>query len=311
MDTATRIRVARAAAGMKQSELAELAGVPQSEISRIETGTIRPLSSTVDRLMQALDGHAVDVRKRPTVLAGGHADDHSPGTLRTVDLTGDVSPIDWLVGGMVARGAVTMLAGQEGSGKSMLAQSLAGAAVRGRHSLIGMDVQPARVWIVDAENGEQLIRQRFAGFGMQGHEWQRLRISEARGFDLMLDVEQLHAGLREWHADLVIFDTWTSLWGGSEAFAPGVKRCLNSLRELAQEHGCGVLLLHHTTKTRSASVVAYRGSSAVGGTVEAVFLLLRDELDRRTLRCHKMRLGAEPGERRFRLTGSGVRPLDS
>jgi XRE family transcriptional regulator, regulator of sulfur utilization len=46
---------ARVALGMTQRQLAELAGVPQADISRIERGAGNPTEATLQRLARALD----------------------------------------------------------------------------------------------------------------------------------------------------------------------------------------------------------------------------------------------------------------
>src|SRR5437868_1866060 len=82
------------------------------------------------------------------------------------------------------RRAVTLLAGAPGSGKSLLAQSIAAAAVSGRGNVAGIGVEPARVCIVDGENGEDLIQRRFTALGLEAATWgTRLRVFAAEGFD--------------------------------------------------------------------------------------------------------------------------------
>lgn len=71
MDTAARLREARAKAGLTQSALSRLTGVPQPNISAIERGRVEPKSETVGRLMEALRERPSEVlfRKRDQVLA--------------------------------------------------------------------------------------------------------------------------------------------------------------------------------------------------------------------------------------------------
>ena len=53
MSIASIVREARRRAGLTQAELAERAGVPQSTIGRIESGTRVPSSEMVERLVDA------------------------------------------------------------------------------------------------------------------------------------------------------------------------------------------------------------------------------------------------------------------
>ena len=57
------LRWARGRAGLTQRRLAALAGVPQSTVSRIESGAIDPRISTVQRLLRSC-GYEIDARPR-------------------------------------------------------------------------------------------------------------------------------------------------------------------------------------------------------------------------------------------------------
>ena len=50
-----QIAVARKAAGMTQAQFGELAGLPQSNVSRIERGVFRPSIPTLSRIAGVLD----------------------------------------------------------------------------------------------------------------------------------------------------------------------------------------------------------------------------------------------------------------
>jgi transcriptional regulator with XRE-family HTH domain len=67
MERGNLLRWARGRAGLTQRRLAGLAGVPQSTVSRIESGAIDPRTSTLRRLLQAC-GYDLEARPR---LGGG------------------------------------------------------------------------------------------------------------------------------------------------------------------------------------------------------------------------------------------------
>ncbi|MGH2662910.1 MAG: helix-turn-helix domain-containing protein [Actinomycetota bacterium] len=52
MDSGRVLRQARRRAGLTQRELAEKAGVPQSQVARIESGAVVPGVDTLDRLLE-------------------------------------------------------------------------------------------------------------------------------------------------------------------------------------------------------------------------------------------------------------------
>jgi len=294
-----QLRIARAAQGWTQQQLAEAAGIAQADISRIERGLTNPTIRTVERLFGVL-GHG-----GPASVRNGHRRQETRGVLRPVCHSDEAPAVEWLVEGFLSRGAVTMLAGAPGSGKSLLAQSIAAAAVSGNGNVAGIGVEPARVCIVDGENGEDLIQRRFTALGLEAAAWStRLRVFAAEGFDLVSDLEQLDATLAADPCDLLILDAWVSLWTGSEASVDAVKQCFGGLRELSRTHRLGTVLIHHTTK----GAATYRGSGAIASTLEAVFTLTRGDRDpERVLACQKMRLGPEPPVRNLEVSEAGFR----
>jgi predicted transcriptional regulator len=59
MSVAEAVRTARRQAGLSQRELARRAGVPQSTVGRLESGTFRARADTVDKLLAAMQCEVV------------------------------------------------------------------------------------------------------------------------------------------------------------------------------------------------------------------------------------------------------------
>lgn len=66
MDAARVLRQARRRAGLTQRGLAERAGVPQSQIAKIESGAVVPRVDTLDRLLEAC-GEGLEALPRPGI----------------------------------------------------------------------------------------------------------------------------------------------------------------------------------------------------------------------------------------------------
>lgn len=60
MDYATKFRIVRNARGLKQTELADMTGIPNTYISLIETGKMIPSGDWETKLKAALDWPADD-----------------------------------------------------------------------------------------------------------------------------------------------------------------------------------------------------------------------------------------------------------
>lgn len=240
--------------------------------------------------------------------------------LRVLDmerlLTTDPEPVPWIAAPLLARGAVTMLAGREGQGKSMLALALAAAIGHGS-TVAGIRCEQGRVLVVDAENGEREAHRRVRGLGVKAGA---LVYVEADGFNLRTQLDQLAALLADHAPDVLVLDSFRSLAPGlDENDSAPVEATLGPLRGLARHHDCGVLLLHHAAKASDG----YRGSTAIGAAVELGFTLARERDDpqartRRRLACWKCRLAPEPEPRWLTLEahdgrvviGSAEQPAD-
>ena len=138
-------------------------------------------------------------------------------------LTGEPEPVDWLIDAVVARGTLTLLAGREKEGKSLLSLAFAARAVVGGGTLAGIDVASASVVIVDAENGQREVHRRLRSLQIARHDedsdrrrrrlrnpacryeqeaddrWLRIEADRERGLLLVDEAQPFHptAGARE------------------------------------------------------------------------------------------------------------------
>lgn len=267
--------------------------------------TVRPSGGvTVDTPGENRRGNG-DLR----VSAGGVSDTPltpPPDTrpkLRVLDvermLTTDPPPVPWTVEPLLATGCVTLLAGREGQGKSMLALALAAAVGHGAH-VAGFDCHAGTVLYVDAENGEREAHRRVRGLGVKPGT---LVYAEAQGFNLRHDMGLLAALMAEHEPSVVVLDSLRSLAPGlDENDSAQAEATLRPVAHIAQNTGTPVLLLAHAGKAGHE----YRGSTAIGAAVELGFTLARHPDDphgrtRRRLTCWKSRPAPEPEQRWIEL----------
>lgn len=76
-------------------------------------------------------------------------------------------PVAWQIDRLAVRGDVTVLTGDPGAGKSVLALALAGAVARGE-SIAGIGCENGSALCVDAENGRREIHRRLHSLGITG-----------------------------------------------------------------------------------------------------------------------------------------------
>ena len=124
------------------------------------------------------------------------------------------APVPFVLEPMLVEGCVTMLAGREGRGKSMLALAIAAALGRGALLLdvAGMPVGlGGRVLYIDAENGEPEIHRRLHGLDVQSG---RLAYVEADGFDLRRELGRVERLVAKHKPRLLVLDSMRSLAPG-------------------------------------------------------------------------------------------------
>jgi hypothetical protein len=192
-------------------------------------------------------------------------------------LATDPPPVPWLVEGLAARGCLTMLAGREGVGKSMLAVALGVCMASGGGRVGPLTCHGGPVLIVDAENGEHEAHRRVRGLGLPEGMVGVFSWFECVAGDLLnpQGITDLDDVLAEMRPSLVVLDSFASLWRGRENEAENVQPDLDVLRNLLRRHDAGGLLLHHQGKGGAE----YRGSTAIGAACEITAGLGREKDD--------------------------------
>jgi hypothetical protein len=210
-------------------------------------------------------------------------------------------PVPWIVDGLAVRGALTIISGREGAGKSLLAMGLAAGVARGE-TQAGISCCVGRVLIVDAENGEYETHRRVHTLGLPDSVVMYQPDHGGR-FDLRADLGELDRLLAKHTPDLLILDSFRSLWGGEENDSGEVAKVLDAVRNLVRQRSTAALLLAHSGK--AVGPVGYRGSTAIGASAELGFTLVRErganDPERRSLTCWKCRPAPMPDTAWFRF----------
>lgn len=189
-------------------------------------------------------------------------------------------PREWEVEGWIPRGEVTLLYGDGGIGKTLLAHQYATAAASGR-SWLGQPTRKARVMAFLCEDSADELHRRQVDInhmlGVSPSDLDGLRLVSRKNFDNLLgrwDRDKsklvltplwhaLCADARAFGADVLIVDTIADTYGGSEidrvqvnAF---VKTCLGGL---ASAIGGSVIALGHPSVSGKSSGDGTSGSTA-------------------------------------------------
>jgi predicted ATP-dependent serine protease len=118
-------------------------------------------------------------------------------------LATEPEPVPWTAEPILAEGCVTMLAGREGQGKSMLALAI-GAAIGHGATVAGIECQLGKIPYIDAENGEREAHRRIHGLGVKSGT---LEYVEAVGFDLATDIGLIAELVDEHRPTVLVLDS--------------------------------------------------------------------------------------------------------
>ncbi len=204
--------------------------------------------------------------------------------------------IDWLWKERIARGKLTVLAGDPGLGKSFVKLDIAARISKG---LAWPDTpdethKPGGVVLLSAEDGiADTIRPRLDAAGADVSrivaieavsERERSGKARARSFDLTSDIETLEHAVREVdNCKLVIIDPITAYLGATDSHKNGeIRGLLAPLSAFAEKHDVAVLMVSHLNKnTGGAAIYRTMGSLAFTAAARAAWIVIKDDNDQR------------------------------
>jgi hypothetical protein len=198
-------------------------------------------------------------------------------------------PIRWLWQGRIARGKVTLVAGNPGLGKSQFTAYLAARVTMG-------GAWPARegrspigsVIMLSAEDDiADTIRPRLEAAGAdieRVHVLTAVRDADAvRSFNLGRDLATLETALQQLgDVVLIIIDPITAYMAGTDSHKNSdVRALLAPVSDLASRHGAAIVVISHLNKGGGAGDAMGRitGSIAFSAAARAAFLIQKDAED--------------------------------
>lgn len=170
--------------------------------------------------------------------------------------------MEWLIEGIIPKGAVSLLFGRGGIGKTTLALQICDAIASGG-SFLGIPAEKTPVIYIDYENSLAILVDRLKKVGGE-----QVLFWTAADSPAQLDRDpQAYVNLLKSHPNaLLIFDTLRSAQTGDENESRSMALVMQTLRQL-RDQGATVILLHHT---RKGSDSTYKGSTAIFDLVDHV-----------------------------------------
>lgn len=225
----------------------------------------------------------------------------------------------WYIEGVIPGSQVTLLSGDGGTGKSLLAYQIGVAGALGVKT-IGLAPSEGRVIYLAAEDDTDELRRR--GFDILTS--MSRRFADLAGKMRILPMAGLNAELmfinpdrqpqftdfatkignlvKEFRPQLLILDTSADLYGADENNRVHVRFFVTMLRKLAMDYKLAILLLSHPSVSGMASGSGTSGSTAWNNSVRSRLYLTadRDDEDLRLLKGMKANYGRKGGELRLR-----------
>jgi hypothetical protein len=286
------VTLAREGHGGVLTVLAELRGKFEADVAGEPGHDDHEFVRSLDGAVNDLAGVAPSTRCLDTVV-GALSERPTPEPAQRkrrlkVRTAADIEPrrTHWLWTDRLGRGALTLLAGREGIGKSTLAYQLAADLSRGRlqGELFG---QPKGVIIVATEDSwEHIIVPRLIAAGADLTRIHQVSVSAAAGFDAEIslpdDIEALSETITELDVALVLLDPLMSRLDGKldPHKDPEVRRALEPVVMMADRTGATVLGLIHLSKASTSDpLTAIMGSRAFVAVARAVLTVMLDPED--------------------------------
>ncbi|MDR9762479.1 bifunctional DNA primase/polymerase [Rhizobium redzepovicii] len=189
----------------------------------------------------------------------------------------EVPPREWFIADWIPHRQVTILSGDGGVGKSLLALQF-GAASALSVDTAGLSPRPGRVLYLGAEDEEDEFHRRLAdivrGHGRQLSDLSDFRLVPMADLDALLAVPDSKGVLqptkvwtkfcdlaRGFQPGFIVLDTVADLFGGDEIKRGQARQFIGMLRKLAIELDCSIMLLAHPSQEGIRSGTGSSGST--------------------------------------------------
>lgn len=226
-----------------------------------------------------------------------------------------VEKIDWLWPGVLARGHITLISGDPGTGKSQLSLSLAATVSNGgAWPVTGGRVEPGNVIILSREDrAEDTIKPRLMAAGADDS---RVFVvgdvddgADGRDFRLKADMALLAAACRELGSvSLIIIDPVSSYMGDGDINNAGdVRSITNELASLVHDYKASVLMITHNSKGQGSAGAKVTGSHAWLAAARTAFSVTKDDVSEiRTMAPIKANIAKDTDAYSFTVTDATI-----
>lgn len=288
-DAPGREHAAKAEASLRKAQIScavlELTGLPEKgDVANwlAKGNSVAELEALAKAALESTPAEAKPIRPTPFALRPSH----------------EIPPRQWLYGKHLIRGFLSLTVAPGGVGKSSMLLVDALAMATGRKLLGASPPEPARVWVWNGEDPREEIERRIAAacihYGITGDDLGgRLLVDSGRDLPITLAKmeggsvkvarpvsDQIKAAIMAARIDALIIDPFVTSHEVSENDNTAINAVASEWRRIADETGCAIELVHHTSKAGAANgddmgIYASRGGGALIDAVRAARHLVR------------------------------------
>jgi hypothetical protein len=190
--------------------------------------------------------------------------------------------VEWLIDGIIPLGSVNLLTAESGTGKTWVAQAMAGAVAHDGF-FIGRKAQHRPVLYLDGENPLAIVQRNLCELGVEPTDHMRFWGGWNSEQPSSPDDERV-VRFAQSRGGLIILDSLVEFNAGDEQSSTETRVFMKKLRRLANL-GATVLILHNAGKTKNSK--QYRGSSDIKAAVDTAYFV---EGEPRAGKIHRLTL---------------------
>lgn len=222
----------------------------------------------------------------------------------------EIPPVEYWIEGLLPKRGRVMISSQPGVGKSFLSANIALALTTGKAKFLdNLNVEQAKVLLLDFEMGESLLKERFSKMCTEEQAiGKNLYLLSVPSFNILKGKAELEKALDDLKINVLIVDPLSVAWMGDENKKEDVKKITGYFNTLVVKYGLSVITDHHWRKT-------YKGQAS-GGEMAAgshhwlawidVHFTLKERGGLVTVTCAKNRLGPKYKTFLMRLNGDSL-----
>ncbi len=231
--------------------------------------------------------------------------------------------VEWFWPGIIPRGAITIIDGDPGNGKSTVTLDLAARQSTGDDLPDGSPCNPGNVFILSAEDDAATTivpRLKAADADISRvhivHDEMEVANGDCRALSLLYDIKQLRERLLNFKAKLLIIDPLVAFLGGkvNPNSDHHIRTVFGPIRALAEQLGVTVIVVRHLNKKEGLAAI-YRGGGSIGMIGAARSGLLvgtpSDDPETRILAVLKSNLAVKHIAWRFRIVSNHSGPEEA